>query len=468
MQKPKVGMIGLAVMGSNLVRNMENNGFTCAVYNRSGDVTDKFMQDNAGKNFVASKTLQDFVKSMDRPRQIFMMVKAGAPVDMLMNDLIPLLDQGDMLIDGGNSLYTDTARREDLCKAKNLNFIGLGVSGGEEGALRGPSLMPGGPKDAWQILAPLLEKISAKAEGAPCTTYIGPGGAGHFVKMVHNGIEYGDMQLIAEAYHLLKSLGGAKPPELSEIFTKWNQGVLLSFLIEITAEVFKKKDDQAEGFLVDKILDKAGQKGTGKWTTESALNFGVSIPTMASAVDARVLSSMKEERVAASKILSVKTDKADIGDRGSFIQAVHDALYCSKIMSYAQGMALLAKASEEFKWSLNLGAIASIWRGGCIIRARFLNEITKAYNKNPKLQNLVLDSFMQEAIQKTLPNLRRIVALAATSGIPVPGFSASLAYFDSYRSADLPQNLTQAQRDFFGAHTFERVDKPGTFHAHWG
>ncbi len=465
MQKPQVGMIGLAVMGSNLIRNIESKGFSAAVYNRNGAVTDEFMTKFGSGQFTSSHSLQEFVASMRAPRMVFLMIKAGAAVDAVMDELIPLLEKGDVLIDGGNSLFTDTARREERCRQAQLNFIGLGVSGGEEGALKGPSLMPGGPKQAWELAAPLFEKIAAKVEGEACTAYMGPGGAGHFVKMVHNGIEYGDMQLIAEAYDLLRH-GGFAPPELGEIFSRWNSGPLSSFLIEVTAKVFKKKDDSGQAYLVDKILDKAGQKGTGKWTLQSALDLGVSVPTLAAAVDARILSSMKSEREGASKLF-VKTLGSLSAGRDQLAKLVEDALYASKIMAYAQGMALLSRASTEWNWNLRLSEIAAIWRGGCIIRARFLSDITRAYRSNPSLSNLLLDSGVQKAVGETVPNLRKVIALAAEAGVPVPAFGASLAYFDSFTTASLPQNLTQAQRDFFGAHTFERIDKAGTFHVEW-
>lgn len=467
MSKPKVGMVGLAVMGSNLARNIESRGIPVAVYNRSYDVTEKFMSEQAGKSFVPSKTLEDFVSSMESPRQIFIMVKAGAGTDAVIDGLIPLLSKGDIIIDGGNAYYPDTIRREQKCKAAGVGFLGVGVSGGEEGALHGPSLMPGGPKESWKIVAPLLEKIAAKVDGEACTSYIGPDGSGHFVKMVHNGIEYGDMQLIAEAYNMLRDVIGAKPQELSDIFSKWNEGVLSSFLIEITAKVFKRKDADGKAFLVDKILDKAGQKGTGKWTAQVALDLGVAIPALSAAVDARILSSIKNERVKASSMLEGPKPSDYGGDRKELIEIVHDALYCSKIMSYAQGMALLAAASKEWNWDLQLGDIAALWRGGCIIRAVFLNEITRAYRDNPKLENLMLDPVMTKELSKRIGNLRRAVALASEAGVPVLAFSASLSYYDSYRTANLPQNLTQAQRDFFGAHTYERNDKEGVYHTEW-
>jgi 6-phosphogluconate dehydrogenase len=471
MTKPHVGMIGLAVMGSNLARNIESRGFPVAVFNRSKNVTDEFMQKfgagtSAGAGFVASATLEEFVKSMSAPRQIFIMVKAGKPVDDFIDALMPLLDKGDIIIDGGNTYFKDTMAREERVRAAGLNFLGIGISGGEEGALKGPSLMPGGPKDGWKIMAPLLEKIAAQADG-PCTNYVGPNGAGHFVKMVHNGIEYGDMQLIAEAYDILRQVVGCGPEELGSIFSSWNQGVLSSYLIEITAKIFTKRDGDSAGFLVDKILDKAGQKGTGTWTVQSALELGISIPTISAAVDARTLSSMKDQRVSASESFSAPQVDDFTGDRKEFIQAVHDALYCAKIMSYAQGMALIENASRHWNWDLKLDEIAAMWKGGCIIRAKFLDEIRRAFAGTPNLNNLILDPFMKAEVTRCIPSLRKVVSVAAARGVPMLGFAASLGYFDSFRTARLPQNLTQAQRDFFGAHTYERTDKPGTFHTEW-
>jgi 6-phosphogluconate dehydrogenase len=465
-QKPNVGMIGLAVMGSNLARNIESRGIRTAVYNRSTEVTDEFMKNFGSGQFVASKTLEEFVKSMQAPRQIFIMVKAGAPVDKVIDGLIPLLDKGDIIVDGGNSYFKDTILREKRCQDAGMNFVGLGVSGGEEGALKGPSLMPGGPKKGWDIMSPLLEKIAAQVDG-PCTTYIGPDGSGHFVKMVHNGIEYGDMQLIAEAYHLLQSVLKLEPSELAAIFEKWNQGPLSSFLIEITAKIFKKRDADGDGYLVDKILDKAGQKGTGAWTAQIALDLGVAIPTLSAAVDARILSAFKAERIKAESELPGPKAAPFTGDKAAFIDAVHDALYCSKVMAYAQGMALLAAASKEWNWNLQLDKISAIWKGGCIIRARFLDEIRKAFSDNPGLANLLLAPGMRAEVNKRIGNLRSVAQIAAERGIPILAFAGSLAYYDSYRSKDLPQNLTQAQRDFFGSHTYERKDKPGVFHTEW-
>jgi 6-phosphogluconate dehydrogenase len=471
MTKPQVGMIGLAVMGSNLARNIESRGFPVAVFNRSGDVTKEFMakfgaKDGKPTGFVASYSLEDFVKSMAAPRQIFIMIKAGSSTDAVIDQLAPLLDKGDIVIDGGNAYFKDTIRREEKLKAMGLNFLGIGISGGEEGALKGPSLMPGGPRDAWRIVAPLLEKIAAQADGA-CTSYVGPDGAGHFVKMVHNGIEYGDMQLIAEAYDILRNVVGCKPEELKSIFEKWNQGPLSSYLIEITATIFAKKDSDTAGYLVDKILDKAGQKGTGMWTAQVALDLGISIPTISSAVDARVLSGMKDERVLAAKEFQGPAVDDFTGNREQFIAAVHDALYAAKIMSYAQGMALIAAASKQWNWDIKLNEIAALWKGGCIIRAKFLDEIRRAFSTQPAPANLLMDSFMKKEVTRCVPSLREVVGIAVLRGVPTIGFSASLSYFDSYRTVDLPQNLTQAQRDFFGAHTYERKDKSGHFHTEW-
>lgn len=471
MAKPRVGMIGLAVMGSNLARNIESRGYDVAVFNRSTEVTDEFMRkfgsrDGKPARFVASRTLPEFVQSMQGPRQIFIMIKAGPAVDAIIDQLVPLLEAGDIIIDGGNAYFKDTIRREEQLKQKGLNFLGIGISGGEEGALKGPSLMPGGPRDAWQIVAPLLEQIAAHVD-TPCTNYVGPNGAGHFVKMVHNGIEYGDMQLIAEAYDILRTVVGCTPQELSAIFRGWNEGVLSSYLIEITGKIFAMRDPHGDGFLVDKILDKAGQKGTGAWTAQVALDLGVAIPTISAAVDARIMSSMKDQRVRASTEFEAPEAARFVGERGAFIDAVHDALYCSKIMSYAQGMALLSAASQQWEWGLRLDQIAALWKGGCIIRARFLDDIRRAYEAQPQLSNLLLDPAMKREVIRCVSNLRAVVSRAAEHGVATLGFSASLAYFDSFRTGNLPQNLTQAQRDFFGAHTYERTDKAGVFHTEW-
>jgi 6-phosphogluconate dehydrogenase len=465
MTKADVGMIGLAVMGANLARNLERNGFTCAVYNRSSEVTERFMGEQVGKRFIASATLQDFVTSIERPRRIFIMIKAGSAVDDIIETLLPILSPGDILIDGGNAYFRDSMRRVERCQRSGIEFLGVGISGGEEGALNGASIMPGGSSEAWERVRPLFEKIAAYAEG-PCTTYIGPDGAGHFVKTVHNGIEYADMQLIAEAYDLLRTVGKRRPPELSSLFRRWNEGVLQSFLIEITADIFAQVDEETGGYLVDSILDKAGQKGTGKWTVESSLDLGVAIPTISAAVDARALSAIKDERVeAAEQLRSGDIDQSI--DPEKLDALTHDALYCAKIISYAQGMALLARASAEWNWSLRLGDIAAIWKGGCIIRARFLEEIRRAYADNPVLKNLLLAPAIRQELSTRLTSLREVVALATRVGIPVPAFSASLSYYDQYRAAALPLNLTQAQRDYFGAHTYERIDRPGSFHTSW-
>ncbi len=465
-----IGLIGLAVMGENLVLNMESKGFTVAVFNRTTSVVDAFAAARGkGKNFVFAKSLPEFVAALKRPRKAQIMVKAGAPVDAVIEQLIPLLEPGDIIIDGGNSLWTDTQRREKSLKEKGIHFFGVGVSGGEEGALKGPSIMPGGSKEGWQALAPIYTKIAAVAEGEPCCRHMGPDGAGHYVKMAHNGIEYGDMQLICEGYAILKAALNPSADEFAQIFSDWNKGELDSFLIDITAKIFTKKDAETGKPMVDLVLDKAGQKGTGKWTVGHAIEMGVPLSVIGAAVEARILSSMKDERVAASKVLAGPVPKPFSGDRTKLIEAVRDALYASKIISYAQGMVQLGKAGELYNWGLNFGDIASIWRGGCIIRARFLNRITEAYRKNPALKNLVLDPFFAEVLQRTQANWRIAVQTAIEYGVAVPAFSSALSYFDSYRSANLPANLLQSQRDYFGAHTFERIDKPAGefFHYDW-
>jgi 6-phosphogluconate dehydrogenase len=471
MDKQSFGLIGLAVMGENLALNIERNGFPITVYNRSRDKTDKFIATRAqGKRVFPAYTIKEFVESLERPRKILIMVKAGSPVDAVIEELKPFLDEGDIIIDGGNSHFPDTDRRTAELEALNLKFIGMGVSGGEEGALHGPSLMPGGQLEAYKEIEPIATKIAAQVDDGPCVTYIGRGSAGHYVKMVHNGIEYGDMQLIAEAYDLMKTGLGATASELHEIFSQWRSTELNSFLIDITADIFRKLDDQGTGQpLVDLVLDAAGQKGTGKWTVESAFDLGVPIPTMIAAVTARVISSYKEERVAASKVLISQTTGKYEGDRQEFIDAVRDALYCSKICSYAQGMALLAKASTAHNYGLNLAEIARIWKGGCIIRAGFLDKIKNAFKRNPNLANLLVDEDFTQTILSKESAWRLVVQTAAKLGIPVPAFSASLDYFDSYRRERLPQNLTQAQRDYFGAHTYERIDRPRGefFHTEW-
>ena len=468
MSKQQFGLIGLAVMGQNLVLNIERNGYGISVYNRTGSVTEEFMAGAAsGKNITACYSLEDFVASLERPRKIQIMVKAGGPVDAVIEQLKPLLAPGDLIIDGGNSFFPDTERRAQALEAEGFQYLGMGVSGGEEGALWGPSLMPGGTESAYRAVESIMQSIAAKAKDAsPCVTYLGPGGSGHYVKMIHNGIEYGDMQLIAEAYDLLHRGLGLSNQELHQIFSDWNQGELSSFLIEITANIFGKLDDQSDQHLVDVILDKAGQKGTGKWTSQNALEVGAAIPTITAAVDARILSSIKAERVAAEKVLSGPDATYD-GDKATFVEAVRAALYASKICSYAQGMALLKVASDEYNYNLDLSAIPGIWRAGCIIRAELLDDITAAYQRNINLANLLLDDQFKEAVESRQAAWREVVTTAVRLGIPVPATSASLAYFDSYRTGRLPANLLQAQRDYFGAHTFERVDKEGIFHADW-
>jgi 6-phosphogluconate dehydrogenase len=470
MTKRTFGVIGLAVMGENLALNVESRGFPIAVYNRTPAKTEEFMATRApGKDIKAAYSLEEFVQTLERPRKILVMVKAGAPVDTVIQQLKPLLEEGDMIIDGGNSLYEDTERRTKELEATGLGFVGMGVSGGEEGALHGPSLMPGGTENAYEYLEPILTKIAAQVDDGPCVTYIGPGGAGHYVKMVHNGIEYGDMELIAEAYDILRNGVGLSNEQLHEVFAQWNTtDELNSFLIEITADIFKQIDQETNQHLIDLILDSAGQKGTGRWTVVSSLELGVPIPTMYAAVNARVMSAYKNERVAASGELTVPVGKFD-GDVKEWINKVRDALYCSKMCSYAQGMALIAKASSEYKYNINLPEVARIWKGGCIIRAGFLDKIKKAFRDNPTLPNLLLAPEFKQTILDRQSAWREVLILANQLGIAVPAFSASLDYFDSYRRDRLPQNLTQAQRDYFGAHTYERTDKPRGefFHTEW-
>jgi len=463
-----IGIIGMAVMGENLALNMESKGFFVAIFNRTTDVTENFAASRAkNKNIQPTRTLEEFTAALTRPRKALIMVKAGAPVDSVIFQLAPLFEKGDVIIDGGNSLFTDTQRRGKELESRGIHFVGCGVSGGEEGALKGPSLMPGGSRESWEIIAPIFRKIAAQVDGEPCCRYMGPDGAGHYVKMVHNGIEYGDIQLICEAYAILKDVIGMSADELAGVFTEWNRGELESYLIEITSQIFRKIDSDTGKPLVDVILDKAGQKGTGIWTIQSAIKQSVVISTINAAVEARVISSQKEERVAASKILPQPRARQFKGDRTRFVKAVRDALYASKIVSYAQGMKLLGAASTEYNWNLNLGDIATIWRGGCIIRAKFLNRVVEAYQRDSTLQNLLLDRYFTKIIRKAQRNWRVAGSNAIKHGVAVPAFSASLAYFDSYRQARLPANLLQAQRDFFGAHTYERIDKPGVFHTEW-
>ncbi|CCI01130.1 decarboxylating NADP(+)-dependent phosphogluconate dehydrogenase [Microcystis aeruginosa] len=471
MTKRTFGVIGLAVMGENLALNVESRGFPIAVYNRTASKTKEFMETRAvGKDVKAAYSLEEFVQILERPRKILVMVKAGPPVDAVIEQLKPLLEEGDMIIDGGNSLYEDTERRtRDLESTTKLGFVGMGVSGGEEGALHGPSLMPGGTEFAYRELEPILTKIAAQVDDGPCVTYVGSGGAGHYVKMVHNGIEYGDMQLIAEAYDVLKNGLGLSNQQLQETFAEWNRtDELNSYLIEITADIFKYVDPETGHHLIDLILDSAGQKGTGRWTVLSSLELGVPIPTIYAAVNARVMSAYKDERVAAAKELPGPGETYP-GDAALFVDKVRDALYCSKMCSYAQGMALIAKASQEFNYNISLPESARIWKGGCIIRAGFLDKIRKAFAENPGLPNLLLAPEFKQSILDRQEAWREVLVLANKLGIPVPAFSSSLDYFDSYRRANLPQNLTQAQRDYFGAHTYERTDKPRGefFHTEW-
>ncbi|MFI8576740.1 MULTISPECIES: NADP-dependent phosphogluconate dehydrogenase [Rossellomorea] len=463
----EIGVIGLAVMGKNLAWNIESRGYSVSVYNRSREKTDEMISESKGKNVVPTYTIEEFVNSLEKPRKILLMVKAGNPTDATIEQLKPFLEKGDILIDGGNTFFEDTRRRNHELSELGIHFIGTGVSGGEEGALTGPSIMPGGQKEAYDLVAPILKDIAAKVDGDPCTTYIGPDGAGHYVKMVHNGIEYGDMQLIAESYFLMKNVLGLSAEELHEVFADWNKGELDSYLIEITADIFTKKDEETGKPMVDVILDKAGQKGTGKWTSQSSLDLGVSLPIITESVFARFISAIKDERVKASKMLKGPDTKPFQGDKKALVESIRKALYMSKICSYAQGFAQMRSASDEYKWDLQYGDIAMIFRGGCIIRAQFLQKIKEAYDRESNLSNLLLDPYFKEIVESYQYALREVISVAVQNGVPVPGFSAALSYYDSYRTETLPANLIQAQRDYFGAHTYERVDKEGTFHTEW-
>ncbi|MFC7060341.1 NADP-dependent phosphogluconate dehydrogenase [Halobacillus seohaensis] len=464
----EIGVIGLAVMGKNLALNIESRGYSVAVYNRTKEKTDEFLNNEAKeKNFKGAGTIEEFISTLEKPRKILLMVKAGPATDATIESLLPHLDKGDILIDGGNTFYQDTIRRNKELQESGVHFIGTGVSGGEEGALTGPSIMPGGQKEAYEHVQPILEAIAAKVDGVACTTYIGPNGAGHYVKMVHNGIEYGDMQLICEAYFILKNVVGLTTEELHEVFAEWNKGELDSYLIEITADIFTKKDEDTGKPMVDVILDTAGQKGTGKWTSQSALDLGVPLPIITESVFSRFISAMKDERVKASKILSGPEVKPFTGDKKQVIESVRKALYLSKIVSYAQGFAQMRAASEENNWDLKYGDIAMIFRGGCIIRAQFLQKIKEAYDRESDLDNLLLDPYFNDIAKNYQSNLREVLSLAIDRGIPVPALSSALAYYDSYRTETLPANLLQAQRDYFGAHTYQRVDKEGTYHTEW-
>ena len=469
MKKADIGLIGLAVMGENLVMNMESKGFTVAVFNRSTEKVKNFVEGRAaGKNIIGTYSLQELVDSLAKPRKVMMMVKAGQAVDEMIEQLLPLLEDGDIIIDGGNSHFPDTTRRTAYVESKGKLYIGTGVSGGEEGALLGPSLMPGGSKAAWESVKPIFQAICAKVEdGSPCCDWVGENGAGHFVKMVHNGIEYGDMQLICEAYQLMKNVLGMSADEMHEVFAEWNDSELDSYLIEITRDILAYKDTDGAP-IVDKILDTAGQKGTGKWTTVAALDEGVPLTLIGEAVFARCLSAMKDERVAASKVFE-KTPIVFNGDKKAFIDDIKKALYASKIVSYAQGYTLMRTAAKTYDWNLNYGGIALMWRGGCIIRSVFLGKIKEAYDNNPELQNLLLAPFFKKTVEECAQSWRNVVATAALNGVSAPAMSAALSYFDGYKCDRLPANLLQAQRDYFGAHTYERLDhaRGEFFHTNW-
>ncbi|MBE6561971.1 MAG: decarboxylating NADP(+)-dependent phosphogluconate dehydrogenase [Ruminococcaceae bacterium] len=473
MKKANIGLIGLAVMGENLVLNMESKGFTVAVFNRTTEKVKNFVEGRgAGKNIIGTYSLEELVAAVEKPRKIMMMIKAGSAVDAMIDTLLPLLDDGDIIIDGGNSHFPDTARRTEYVESKGKLYIGTGVSGGEEGALNGPSLMPGGSPAAWPHVKEILQAICAKVEdGSPCCDWVGENGAGHFVKMVHNGIEYGDMQLICEAYHLMKNMLGMSDDEMHEVFAEWMKGDLDSYLVEITRDILAYKDTDGEP-IVEKILDTAGQKGTGKWTGIAALDEGVPLTLIGEAVFARCLSAMKEERVAASSVLPGEAAPApalSAEEKAQWIENIRCALLASKIVSYAQGYTLMRAAAKTYGWNLNYGGIALMWRGGCIIRSVFLGKIKEAFDKNPELTNLLLDPYFTEKIASLLPGWRKVVAQAAMNGMPVPAFSSALSYYDGYRCDRLPANLLQAQRDYFGAHTYERIDAPRGefFHTNW-
>ncbi|ERM12044.1 NADP-dependent phosphogluconate dehydrogenase [Pantoea ananatis] len=467
MSKQQIGVVGMAVMGRNLALNIESRGYTVSIYNRSREKTDEVIAENEGKKLAPFYTVEEFVDSLEKPRRILLMVQAGEATDKTIASLTPHLDKGDILIDGGNTFYKDTIRRNKELSDQGFNFIGTGVSGGEEGALKGPSIMPGGQKEAYELVAPILDKIAARAEdGEACVSYIGPDGAGHYVKMVHNGIEYGDMQLIAEAYALLKGALSLNNEELAATFTDWNNGELSSYLIDITKDIFTKKDEDGH-YLVDVILDEAANKGTGKWTSQSSLDLGEPLSLITESVFARYLSSLKSQRVAASKVLSGPQAKPFTGDKAEFVEKVRRALYLGKIVSYAQGFSQLRAASEENNWDLQYGEIAKIFRAGCIIRAQFLQKITDAYASDANIANLLLAPYFKDIADQYQQALRDVVSYAIQNGIPTPTFSAAIAYYDSYRSEVLPANLIQAQRDYFGAHTYKRIDKKGVFHTEW-
>lgn len=469
MKKADIGLVGLAVMGENLVMNIESKGFTVAVYNRTTEKVNNFVKGRAaGKNIIGTYSIEELVENLEKPRKIMMMVKAGAAVDQLIDHLIPHLEAGDILIDGGNSHFPDTIRRTQYVESKGVLYIGTGVSGGEEGALKGPSMMPGGSPAAWPYVKPIFQAICAKVDdGSPCCDWVGENGAGHFVKMVHNGIEYGDMQLICEAYQLMRDGLGLSTEEMHQVFAQWNETELDSFLIEITRDILSYQDERGET-TINYILDTAGQKGTGKWTGIAAMEEGVPLTLIGEAVFARCLSAMKEERVSAAQVFP-KVIPAFTGDRTAFIESIRKALYASKIVSYAQGYALMRTAAKSYGWNLNYGGIALMWRGGCIIRSAFLGKIKEAYDKNPDLVNLLMDSYFSETIRSLIPAWREVIAYAVRAGIPMPAFFSALSYFDGYTTESLPANLLQAQRDYFGAHTYERIDWPRGqfFHTNW-
>lgn len=467
MTKQNIGIVGVGVMGRSLALNFESKGFSVSLYDVSEERIKMVLALEEKKNLVGTYSLEELVASLEKPRKIMLMVQAGQVTDQVIASLIPLLDEKDILIDGGNTYYTDTVRRSQLAEQHGIHFIGAGVSGGEEGALKGPSIMPGGPKEAYELVKPMFQKIAAQVNGEACTTYIGPDGSGHYVKMVHNGIEYGDMQLISEAYSLLEHVVGLDAKELHSVFHEWNQGELDSYLIEITADIFTKVDEETGKPLVDVILDSAAQKGTGKWTSKSALDLGVPLPIVTESVFARFLSAMKEERTLASKTLPGPEIASFKGDKEAFIEEIRKALYFSKVLSYAQGFAQLKMKSEEEGWDLQYGEIARIFRGGCIIRAAFLQNITDAFSANKDLSNLLLDGYFEQIATNYHQSLRRVLATAIENGIAVPGFASAISYYDSYRSERLPANLVQAQRDYFGAHTYKRIDKDGIFHTNW-
>ena len=468
MSKQQIGVVGMAVMGKNLALNIESRGYAVSVYNRTQVKTEEVIKENPNKRLVPTYSIEEFIDSLEKPRKILLMVKAGEATDKTIESLLPHLDKGDILIDGGNTFFQDTIRRNKELENSGINFIGTGVSGGEEGALKGPAIMPGGQREAYELVAPILKEISAKAEdGEPCVTYIGSNGAGHYVKMVHNGIEYGDMQLIAECYDILRNLLNYNIEEIADIFSNWNKGELNSYLVEITADLLTRKDDLSNEPIVDVILDSAGNKGTGKWTSQNSLDLGIDLSLITESVFARYISSIKKERVIASKVLSGPEDESFNGNKDELVEKIRKALYFGKIMSYAQGWAQFRKASENFDWNLNYGEIAKIFRAGCIIRAQFLQKITDAYEKNPDLQNLLLDDYFVEITKNYNEAVREVVMTAIKYGIPVPALSSAVSYYDSYRSENLPANLIQAQRDYFGAHTYERKDREGVYHYKW-